>query len=339
MGNRIIRDWTASDRVDQLSNSAEVFFTRLIMKVDDYGNIYAHTRLLKSSLYPLKESVKEIHISKWINECIDANIIKSYSVAGKNYLHIIDFGQRLDRARAKYPSPENQDLIGYVYLMTSEHLQKIGFSLNPWARVKEIKSPIDKPVVLTMTFKGSAKEEKELHDILREFNYENEWFELSKPALDIFHAIFNDKKNASSLIVAIRSYRSPAELESELESETESETETKAVADETPLVIPWPSFQDFWNLYDKKTDLPKCLKKWEKIKQGAREKIMEHLALYTRATPDRQYRKNPLTYLTHESWSDEIIIPNPNGITDKRTQGINSLKATFAEQVIGSDSG
>jgi len=72
----------------------------------------------------------------------------------------------------------------------------------------------------------------------------------------------------------------------------------------------WPSFDDFWDAYGKKIDKPKCLKKWEKIKQGAREKIMEHLELYVRSTPDIQFRKNPLTYLNSESWENEIIISN-----------------------------
>jgi hypothetical protein len=93
-------------------------------------------------------------------------------------------------------------------------------------------------------------------------------------------------------------------------NETESETETKASADAHVTV--WPSFEDFWNLYDKKQDRPKCEKKWGKIKQAAREKIMEHIELYTRSTPELKYRKNPLTYLNNESWNDEII-PQVNG--------------------------
>jgi len=37
MPNRILRDWTDSDRVNSLSAEAERLFIRLIMKADDYG--------------------------------------------------------------------------------------------------------------------------------------------------------------------------------------------------------------------------------------------------------------------------------------------------------------
>lgn len=108
------------------------------------------------------------------------------------------------------------------------------------------------------------------------------------------------------------------ETQEEEREEKEEGEQTEPAAD---AAILWPSFDDFWNLYDKKHDLPKCLKKWEKINQEAREKIMAHLALYVLSTQDRQYRKNPLTYLNNESWNNEIIIPNPNGKQQITAQG------------------
>lgn len=81
----------------------------------------------------------------------------------------------------------------------------------------------------------------------------------------------------------------------------------------TDAVLVWPSFEDFWNAYDKKEDKPKCEKKWKKIEQRAREKIMQHLELYVRSTPDKQYRKNPYTYLNSQSWENEIVTPSTNG--------------------------
>lgn len=241
MANRILRDWTASERIDKLSVNAEVFFTRLIMKVDDYGALYANTRLLRAALFPLRTSIKEENISKWLRECQDVGVIKTYSAAGKDYLQIIDFGQRLDRARAKYPTPEDHDLAGYVYLMQSGDIHKIGFSQNPWARVKEIKSPVNEIVALTMTFKGSKSEEKELHTLLREFNYENEWFKL-EGFISVFSTCFDNKNTAKELIVAIRSNRSRAETETE--SQTETEVKGKGSADAPPpfegeLLVKW----------------------------------------------------------------------------------------------------
>lgn len=106
MPNRMLRDWTDSDKVKGISCPAERFFVRLIMKVDDYGCFPANTSLLKASLFPLMlDEVREADISRWTAECQKAGLIALYEVAGKRYLQIQDFRQRLDRARNKYPLP------------------------------------------------------------------------------------------------------------------------------------------------------------------------------------------------------------------------------------------
>lgn len=112
MPNRMLRDWTKSEKIDGLSFQAEVFFIRLIMKVDDYGRFYAHTALLKAEMYPLKlDKIREADILRWMAECQKAELIVVYDVAGKRYLQINDFRQRLDRAKEKYPAPpENHNV-------------------------------------------------------------------------------------------------------------------------------------------------------------------------------------------------------------------------------------
>lgn len=107
---RMLRDWTDSEKVNNLTVQAERFFTRLIMKVDDYGCFYADTRLLKANLFPLLlDSVREADISRWTAECRKAGLIVLYESANKKYLQIIDFKQRLDKAKAKYPLPTSTD--------------------------------------------------------------------------------------------------------------------------------------------------------------------------------------------------------------------------------------
>jgi len=66
-------------------------------------------------------------------------------------------------------------------------------------------------------------------------------------------------------------------------------------------------FNNFWNLYNKKIDKPKCEHKWNKLSDKDREDIIKHLDDYVKATPDKQYRKNPSTYLNNKSWENEII--------------------------------
>lgn len=110
MANRVLRDWTQSENVDLLSDKAEVFFTRLIMKADDYGCYYGNAKLLKSHLYPLK-NVLESTIINMIKECVNANLILFYKVDGKEYLKIINFGQRLRTMNSKFPQPIENELI------------------------------------------------------------------------------------------------------------------------------------------------------------------------------------------------------------------------------------
>lgn len=109
MANRLLRDWTGSEAVDQLSEGAEVFFTRLIMKADDFGCYYGNPKILSSTLYPLKKIAHE-RIIKLRDECAKAGVIQVYSVDGKDYLCIPNFGQRLRAMNRKFPEPPETTL-------------------------------------------------------------------------------------------------------------------------------------------------------------------------------------------------------------------------------------
>lgn len=104
MANRILRDWTTSEVMDSISMEAEVFFTRLIMKADDYGSFYSNPKLLKAALFPLKDITYQ-QIGTWMFECIDADLILLYEVDGKEYLRIKNFKQRLRQMRNVFPHP------------------------------------------------------------------------------------------------------------------------------------------------------------------------------------------------------------------------------------------
>jgi len=69
-------------------------------------------------------------------------------------------------------------------------------------------------------------------------------------------------------------------------------------------------FERFWNLYDKKTNRDKCLKKFLTLKSEEMEQIFRQLPEYVKATPDKKFRKDPSTYLNNKSFNDEIIISN-----------------------------
>ena len=68
------------------------------------------------------------------------------------------------------------------------------------------------------------------------------------------------------------------------------------------------SFDDFWDDYGKKRDSKACREKWSKIKDSEKIKIKDHVKKYVLSTPEVKFRKDPIRYLTHEIWNDEINI-------------------------------
>lgn len=71
------------------------------------------------------------------------------------------------------------------------------------------------------------------------------------------------------------------------------------------------SFDDFWNLYNKKVgEKGKLKKKWEALKPEERLQIMKYIPEYKISKPDKQYRKDPTTFFNNKSWNDEIIYSN-----------------------------
>jgi hypothetical protein len=102
--------------------------------------------------------------------------------------------------------------------------------------------------------------------------------------------------------------------------ENENENEDRDINTDINKVEIYPTFQDFWELYDKKTGNKSLIKiKFDKLPQKIKEKIIDYLPNYLESTPDKAYRKNPQTFLNNKSWEDEIITKkneNRNNGTD-----------------------
>jgi hypothetical protein len=69
-------------------------------------------------------------------------------------------------------------------------------------------------------------------------------------------------------------------------------------------------FEYWWDIYDKKRGKEKCMKKWEKLSVNERKACISATPAYVTSTPDKAYRKDPLTYLNGKCWNDEIITKN-----------------------------
>lgn len=70
----------------------------------------------------------------------------------------------------------------------------------------------------------------------------------------------------------------------------------------------WPTFDDFWDAYDHKVDRGRCEPKWDKLKQKEKEAIMAYLPDYLKATPDKDYRRHPSTFLNNRTWEGDLPV-------------------------------
>ena len=100
---------------------------------------------------------------------------------------------------------------------------------------------------------------------------------------------------------------------------------------EDNIISIYPDFEDFWELYDKKVgDKNKLEAKWNKLSQKTKEEIIVYIPNYKISQPDKQFRKNPTTFLNNESWKDELIIKTKsNGI--ETTNKLRELSKAIRE--------
>ena len=103
-------------------------------------------------------------------------------------------------------------------------------------------------------------------------------------------------------------------------------TDTNGVSGDN--AIP-PSFEDFWQLYDRKIGKKKCESKWAKISNSDKELIMATLPAYLASIKDKQYQKHPITYLNNESWHDEITTSQTNQLANKGNNHVTSSHTTI----------
>jgi hypothetical protein len=73
----------------------------------------------------------------------------------------------------------------------------------------------------------------------------------------------------------------------------------------TPAEAGEREFSVFWQAYGKKEDKHKCQRCWQALSAADRLAALAHVPTYVAATPEKRYRKNPLTYLNGRCWLDE----------------------------------
>ncbi len=120
MPNRYIRESAIeSDAVNSLSWQGEVFYRRLLNRVDDFGRFTANPALLRASVFPLQlDKVREIDLSRLLAECEKAGLLYVYATDSKATL-IVNKWEQGRAKESKHPSPPAdvcERMKTYVYM-------------------------------------------------------------------------------------------------------------------------------------------------------------------------------------------------------------------------------
>jgi hypothetical protein len=117
--------------------------------------------------------------------------------------------------------PDDEGVDGYVYYARNYDLIKIGFSRNPWSRVKEL-GKFNPNVELLATERGTYMLEKQRHEQFAAYHKEGEWFTCVDEILNYAKSIVVTTLNSSNVVVT----------QSEAEADTVAKTLSLAVAKE-----------------------------------------------------------------------------------------------------------
>ena len=103
-------------------------------------------------------------------------------------------------------------------------------------------------------------------------------------------------------------------------------------------IMIWPTFDDFWEAYERKGSRKITEAEWRKLSQRDREAVMAKVGAYVASRPEKTYRKDGERYLKHRVWEDEI--PNAPAPTKPKTHedlaaGVEAiLRAKYGDEAV-----
>ena len=112
MGNRMIRESICtSDKIAGLTDFEFRLWIGLITAVDDAGRGDARPAIIKGQVFPLRDRVTVKDIEVALHGLAAKGCVSLYKVGGKPYFWFPTWAehQRIDRAKPKYPSPDEAD--------------------------------------------------------------------------------------------------------------------------------------------------------------------------------------------------------------------------------------
>lgn len=118
-----------------------------------------------------------------------------------------------------------------------------------------------------------------------------------------------------------------------MNSPSDESTEEEPPLAEAEQVEQYP-FEEFWKLYDMKVGEDDCRKKWSRMRESTKAKVMEHLPKYIVSTPNKKYRVAPLKYLEKGYYNNEVIdrTDNPQSASNYGSNNKQSYKEAEFER-------
>jgi hypothetical protein len=107
MPNRYIRENAIeSEPVNSLTWQGEVFYRRLLNRVDDFGRYTAHSALLRASIFPLQlDKVRDSDIPRLLAECEKAGLLFVYTADSSKQVLIMNKWEKGRAHKSEYPEP------------------------------------------------------------------------------------------------------------------------------------------------------------------------------------------------------------------------------------------
>lgn len=89
---RLYKSFVFGQRICSISRDAEMFFWRLYVIADDYGNFEVEPKTLVAKAGGLRK-IKLVEVQAWIKEMEKIGLIKIYQAENKSYGHFISFSK------------------------------------------------------------------------------------------------------------------------------------------------------------------------------------------------------------------------------------------------------
>ena len=137
-------------------------------------------------------------------------------------------------------------------------------------------------------------------------------FGQNPPGLPADSANINTSLNTNANTIQTNTQKKEGECvleDDSLRLSAEKDTAPNPVAPAPSPALILPSFEEFWQAFGKKEDKYKCQQRWGALKPDEQGAAIAAVAAYVLATPEKRYRKNPLTWLNGKCWLDEDTPP------------------------------